>query len=190
MHVPMEVDHFSGSEPEDEDWEDVDEVRRESMCFGMMAHFSREIVEGQAMGRGKSGCRSKGFAKGKKKTVKGTGKKGTVKFGGSKGGTFGRTERLERPRTVLDTSHVDGKSLALMRRCRQPKKRRGQLGGSVDRRERGGVKGASHTHHAAAQGADPRTGQAKIVVMNHVKFVKLFVTNSVKCVENNALLQQ
>ena len=89
MHVPMEVDHFSGSEPEDEDWEDVDEVRREPMCCGMMAHFSREIVEGQAMGKGKSGCRSKGYAKGKKKTVKGTGKKGTGKFGGSKGGRLG-----------------------------------------------------------------------------------------------------
>ena len=26
MHVPMEVDHVSGSQPEEEDWEDVDEV--------------------------------------------------------------------------------------------------------------------------------------------------------------------
>ena len=28
MYVSMEVDHVSGSEPEEEDWEDVDEVRR------------------------------------------------------------------------------------------------------------------------------------------------------------------
>ena len=42
MHVPMEVDHLGGSEPEDEEWEDVDEVRRESMCCGMMTHFSRD----------------------------------------------------------------------------------------------------------------------------------------------------
>ena len=33
MHVPMEVFHVSGSELEEEDWEDVDEVRRESMCL-------------------------------------------------------------------------------------------------------------------------------------------------------------
>ena len=28
MHVPMQVDHVSGSELEEEDWEDVGEVRR------------------------------------------------------------------------------------------------------------------------------------------------------------------
>ena len=33
MHVPMEVDHVSGSEPQVEDWEDVEEARRESMCY-------------------------------------------------------------------------------------------------------------------------------------------------------------
>ena len=33
MHVPMEVFHESGGELEEEDWEDVDEVRRESMCL-------------------------------------------------------------------------------------------------------------------------------------------------------------
>ena len=28
MYVPMEVDHVSGGEPEEDGWEDVDEVRR------------------------------------------------------------------------------------------------------------------------------------------------------------------
>ena len=32
MHVPMEVDHVSGSEPEEEDRKEVDEVRRVSTC--------------------------------------------------------------------------------------------------------------------------------------------------------------
>ena len=33
VHVPMEVDYVSGSEPEEEDWEDVEEVRRGSTCY-------------------------------------------------------------------------------------------------------------------------------------------------------------
>ena len=33
MYVPMEVDHVCGSEPEEEDWEDVDEIRRWSVCY-------------------------------------------------------------------------------------------------------------------------------------------------------------
>ena len=43
MYVPMEMDHVSGSEPEEEDWEDVDEVRRRSICdnCGIMGHFAR-----------------------------------------------------------------------------------------------------------------------------------------------------
>ena len=42
MYVPVEVDHVSGSEPE-EDWGDVDEVRSGSMCYngGTMEHFAR-----------------------------------------------------------------------------------------------------------------------------------------------------
>ena len=43
MYVPMEMDHVSGSEREEEDWEDVDEVRRRSICYscGIMGHFAR-----------------------------------------------------------------------------------------------------------------------------------------------------
>ena len=33
MHVPMEVDRVSGSERAEEDWEDVDEVRRLSTRY-------------------------------------------------------------------------------------------------------------------------------------------------------------
>ena len=52
MHVPMEVDYVSGSEPE-EDWEDVDEVRRGSTCYncGMMGHFG-SVCKGKARVRG------------------------------------------------------------------------------------------------------------------------------------------
>ena len=42
-HVPMEVDLVSGSEPEGEDWEDVDKIRRGSTCYncGMMGHIAK-----------------------------------------------------------------------------------------------------------------------------------------------------
>ena len=44
MYVPVEVDRFSGSVPEEEHWKDVDEVRRGSMCCNgwMMGHFARD----------------------------------------------------------------------------------------------------------------------------------------------------
>ena len=46
MHVPMDVDHVSVSESDEEDWEDVDEVRRGSMCYTCgMVDTSQEIVE-------------------------------------------------------------------------------------------------------------------------------------------------
>ena len=43
-HVLMKPDHMSGSEPEGGDWEDVDEVRRGTMCYncGMMGHSARD----------------------------------------------------------------------------------------------------------------------------------------------------
>ena len=41
--VPMELDHVSGSELCDDDWDDVDEVRGDERCHncGMMGHFAR-----------------------------------------------------------------------------------------------------------------------------------------------------
>ena len=72
-------DIVSGSEPEDEHWEYVDEVQRESICFirWMMAHFTRDCTR-KSKGQGKGG---------KGKTRKGTGNLG--KYGGSKGGQSG-----------------------------------------------------------------------------------------------------
>ena len=51
MHVPMELDHVSGCEPQ-EDREDVVDVRRGSTGynFGMM----RRIVEGKARAKGEA----------------------------------------------------------------------------------------------------------------------------------------
>ena len=86
----MEVDNVSGSEPEEEDWEYVDEVRRRSMCYncvmiGLFARFCRR--KGKCEGKGGDG--GKGYDKGKGTTMKGTGKKGSGNFGGSKGGYSG-----------------------------------------------------------------------------------------------------
>ena len=43
-YVPMEVDRVVSSGCEDEDWEDVDEVPKGSMCYKcrMMGHFARD----------------------------------------------------------------------------------------------------------------------------------------------------
>ena len=44
IHVPMEVDYVSGSEPKENDWKYLDEVRRGSACYksGMVGHFARD----------------------------------------------------------------------------------------------------------------------------------------------------
>ena len=46
MHVPMQVDYVSGSEPEEEDVEDVDEIRTGSTCYiyGMKMHLVRTAL--------------------------------------------------------------------------------------------------------------------------------------------------
>ena len=86
MQVPMEVDHVSGSDPEEEDVQDVDEVRWGSTCHkcGMTGHFAKDCRK-KGKGSGKGGDGSKGHARGKGKTMKGTGKKGSGNSEGHKG---------------------------------------------------------------------------------------------------------
>ena len=103
MHVHMEVDHVSASEPEEEDLEDVDEVRRRSMCYNcrMMELFAKDCTrKGKGKGRGADG--SKAYAKGKGKTMNGAGKTGADISGGHKGGPLRDVGKLGIPRTELD----------------------------------------------------------------------------------------
>ena len=84
--VPMELDHVSGGELYDEDWEDVDEVRGDKRCYnyGMMGRLARDCrMNGKGEGEGREG--GKGYAKGESKTVNGARKKGSGKSGGFKG---------------------------------------------------------------------------------------------------------
>ena len=131
MHVPMEMDHVGGSEPEDEDGEDVKQVRRGSMCHncGMMGHFAKDCrMKGK--GEGKGGDGKNGYAKSRGKTMKGTGKKGTGKFRGSKGGLSGDQKSWRMLRTVLDmrkgrsqvVRKVGGESPASMKKMQTAEK--------------------------------------------------------------------
>ena len=43
LHFPMEVDHVSGSEPEEEGWDDVDEVRRGLICWGYQGRQESKV---------------------------------------------------------------------------------------------------------------------------------------------------
>ena len=81
--VPMELEYVSGSELYDEDWDHVDEVRRERRCYNcwMMGHFAKDC---RMKGRGKGKGRDEGrrHVKGKGKVAEGAGIKG---FGKSRG---------------------------------------------------------------------------------------------------------
>ena len=88
--VPMELDYVGGSEPYDEDWDDVAEVRRDRRCYncGMMGHFARDFRM-RGKGKGKAKDEGKGQIKGEGKMEKGAGKKGPGKCGRFKGGRAG-----------------------------------------------------------------------------------------------------
>ena len=65
MHVATEVVYLSGSEPEQEHWEDVGDVRRGSTCYNcqVLGHFARDSGR-KGKGKGKGGNGSNGYAKG------------------------------------------------------------------------------------------------------------------------------
>ena len=51
MLVPIEVDCVSGSEPEEEGWRDVDEVRRRSTCYNCRKRYENKgDVDGEVGG--------------------------------------------------------------------------------------------------------------------------------------------
>ena len=91
----MEVDHVSGSEPEEEKWEHVDEVRRVSMRNNceIMGHFAR-VCRRKGKGKEKGEVGGKGYAKEEGKRRKARERQDQEKLGGSKGRIFRRTERF------------------------------------------------------------------------------------------------
>ena len=80
---PMDVDSVSGSERDDEDWEDADESQRHVRWYscGLMGHVAKDRREkGEGTDKGKFG--GNGYVKGTGKAS--SGKKDGGKFGGSK----------------------------------------------------------------------------------------------------------
>ena len=131
MYVPMDVDHVSGSEPEEGDWKDVDEVRTGSMCYHcwMMGHVARDCRR-KGKGKGKGGDGGKGYDKRKRENDESHGKERLRHIWRIQGRIFRRTERLGIPGAVLDVRQGRtqvvrmsmGSRLRRAGRCRQPKK--------------------------------------------------------------------
>ena len=66
--VPMELNYVSGSEMyEEEEWDDVDEIRRNRRCHsgGMMGHFARDfrIAGREEKAKGKDRTKARDMAK-------------------------------------------------------------------------------------------------------------------------------
>ena len=116
-------------------WENVDEVRRGSMCYnyGMMGHVARDCRR-NGMVKVKGGEGGKEYAQGRGNTTKDMGKERRSQIWRTQGRMFRRTERLRIPRTVLDVRQGRTQVIRMsMERvayvdeedaCRQPKMRR------------------------------------------------------------------
>ena len=117
------LDHVRGGELCDEDWEDVDEVRRDKRCCNcrIMGHFARDCrTKGNGKRKGRDG--GKGHAKGKGKMVKAAGKKGSGKSRGFKGSFKGGAGHVAR----WDTSRQNvGGKLAMWMRTMQTAEKSG-----------------------------------------------------------------
>ena len=179
----MKVDHVSGNERQEEDWEDADEVRRGSTCYkcGVMGTFARHLEgkarKGQAktearvrqrLGQDDERCREERLRQIKR----------------TQGRTRGRVEKPGIPRTVLDVrwnrtqsrQSVDGDSLASERRYPTAEVEDNLSQRRIEKLEGCGWLGMAR----GARGADPSTGHMKINAINHVKLVKDGATGSEK----------
>ena len=103
MYVEMDVGHVRGSEPQKEDCETVDEVRRGSMCHNnrIMGHVARDCGM-NGMSKGKGGEGGKEYAQGRGDTTKDMEKERDSQIWKTQGRMFMRTESLGIPRTLLD----------------------------------------------------------------------------------------
>ena len=155
--VPMELVYVSGREMYEEEWDDVDEVRRRTRCYNcwMMGHFARDCRT-RRKGKGKGKDEGKGIGKGKGKMVKGAGKKGLGKSGRFKGRRAGeQNDRGYQERCCscgktghmssecrwgvdnVDYDDMDSHCSSNRRSGEQPESERDSDVGGVDRRGRG-----------------------------------------------------